>query len=265
MARYPKEIIERLREIAPGRTVQEVKEMLNREFPDYTFTKSKVEAMKKNHKIRSGYRTCSKGFDIKYPELLEFVAENVKGRTSEELTEMVNERFNSDFTLQQIRSYKKRHRLTSGLNFEFKPGHVPWIKGKKGLIFPGSEKGWFQEGMQPHNTDEVGTEVVRSDGYTAIKVKEKGKQNERWRFKHVVLWEKHHGPVPEGHKVIFLDGNKENINIENLDLVSTRVHLEMVRNGMRFSDPELTKVSKSIAELNVAIRIKKEEKNEDSV
>lgn len=42
----------------------------------------------------------------------------------------------------------------------------------------------------------------------------------KWRMKHILIWEKEHGPVPKTHSVLFLDQNKGNFSLDNLKLVS---------------------------------------------
>ena len=37
-----------------------------------------------------------------------------------------------------------------------------------------------------------------------------------WKAVHVLVWEEHNGPLPDGHIVIFRDGNRENFEPENL-------------------------------------------------
>lgn len=39
---------------------------------------------------------------------------------------------------------------------------------------------------------------------------------------HRIMWEEHHGPIPKGFIVRHLDGNRDNNDISNLDLVSHR-------------------------------------------
>lgn len=48
------------------------------------------------------------------PEVHEFIAENVHGRTLRELTDIVNERFGLNFTPGMMKSYKTNHKLRSG-------------------------------------------------------------------------------------------------------------------------------------------------------
>jgi hypothetical protein len=50
------------------------------------------------------------------PEQKTFIAENVEGRSSAELTDMFNERFGLNITLTAMRAYKSNHNLKSGLS-----------------------------------------------------------------------------------------------------------------------------------------------------
>ena len=44
----------------------------------------------------------------------------------------------------------------------------------------------------------------------------------RWEPKHRVVWEKENGPIPHNYVLIFKDGDKNNISLENLILVTRR-------------------------------------------
>ena len=66
----------------------------------------------------------------------------------------------------------------------------------------------------------IGTEVVAPDGYILVKVQDHGKKFEKWRQKHRLVWEHHHGPIPPGYIVQFKDGNRQNCNIDNLYMIS---------------------------------------------
>lgn len=190
-----------------------------------------------------------------YPEEVKrFIKENVKGIKSTELTKMINEKFGTDYGANHIRAYMKNHGLTNGLNTTFKKGHTPHNKGKKGECGKGCEKTWFKKGNVPKNHKPVGSERIDSkDGYTLIKVAEP----RTWKLKHVVLWEKHNGPVPKGYKVIFLDGDITNITIENLAMVSNQEMLVANRMGLRYKNKELTEVGINIAKVVVASRNRK--------
>lgn len=63
------------------------------------------------------------------PEVKDFIAANVSGRTTKELVELVNARFNLDFTEGSMKSYKANNGLKSGT-----PCGLP--KGHSSSVFP---------------------------------------------------------------------------------------------------------------------------------
>jgi len=88
---------------------------------------------------------------------------------------------------------------------QFKKGLIPHNKGKK-LSQETKEKlkpTMFKRGNRPHNAQPVGTETKDKDGYVWVKIAEPSE----WKLKHHVAYGE---PVPTGHKVIFIDGNKRN-------------------------------------------------------
>ena len=58
--------------------------------------------------------------------------------------------------------------------------------------------------------------------------------------------------------IIFLDGNKTNCSIENLEAITKREHQMFLKRGYRTGDPELTKAG--IAAIRLEIRAKDREK-----
>ncbi len=65
---------------------------------------------------------------------------------------------------------------------------------------------------------------VNGDGYIHVRI------NGKTRKGHVVVWELHNGPVPDGFEVDHKDGVLSNNHIDNLRLVS---HAVNTRNGKR--------------------------------
>lgn len=175
----------------------------------------------------------------------EFIRENVVGIGNVELTKMFNKHFNLDLKVSQIKGYKKNNNLSSGLNGRFSKGHVPANKGVKGVIYDGCKKTWFKKGNKPVNHKPIGSERINVEGYTEIKVAEPNK----WKLKHRIIWEEHNGPIPKNHNVIFGDGDKSNLDINNLVLVSKKQLLTLNRNNLIQNDADLTKTAVIIADL----------------
>jgi hypothetical protein len=99
---------------------------------------------------------------------------------------------------------------------------VPPNKGRKGYSAPGSEKGWFKKGGIPHTARGVGHESVDDEGYVWMIVAERNPHTgaaTRRVMKHRWLWEQAHGPVPEGHRLKCLDGDKQNTAPSNWEAI----------------------------------------------
>lgn len=131
------------------------------------------------------------------------------------------------------------------------------MKNTLGDLYAKAAPTMFKKGNVPINHMEVGEYTHTSDGYLVQKVQETGTQWERFEMVHRRIWEEHNGPIPEGKKVSFLDGNKDNCNIENLVLLDDAENLEMNRSGLRFDNADYTEAGVAVAKLKVAARRKK--------
>lgn len=255
--RYPEGVKLYIESNAKALKDEELAENLNRLYPEYSFTVTKVRAFRKNHKIRNG-RKCgiSKGYSYIYPEgFEEFVKREAKNRTTEDLTKIINKEYGEGMiTESQTRAYKKNHKITSGIDCKFKKGRISERKGISCEMPEGAKKRQFQKGHKPHNTKDLQEISKTKDGYLIIKVKEKGTQRERWQFLHRHIWEKEYGEIPRGKMVTFLDGNKENIELDNLALIDNEINLEMQRRGLRAKEKEITKTGINIAKLSIKTR-----------
>lgn len=87
-----------------------------------------------------------------------------------------------------------------------------------------------------------------SKGYVMVKVAQ-GKNQKNWQYKHILLWEKHNGPVPLGHVLLFADGNKRNVCLENLMLITKKQMVRLNQLGLIKNDAELTRTGIVIADL----------------
>ena len=109
---------------------------------------------------------------------------------------------------------------------QFKQGHTPMNKGRKWDEYMSAEaqeralQTAFKSGHTPKNHVEVGTEVKTTDGYWKVKIAEPNV----WDFKHFMVWREHHGEIPKGSVVYFVDGDKDNVTIDNLALTDRAGH-----------------------------------------
>lgn len=132
-----------------------------------------------------------------------------------------------------------------GAATRFKPGLTPWNKSQKHpstgraidtQFKPGTRSGKALENYQP-----IGTERLSIDGYLERKIHDGRPFQRRWRAVHLLEWEAINGPLPAGHAVVFRDGNKRNIALDNLELV-TRAEL-MRRNSVYRHGMEIAQLS----------------------
>lgn len=141
-----------------------------------------------------------------------FIKANAIGIRNEELTKRLNERFNTNFTVGQVKKYKHSHKISSGL----KSCNLP-----------------------------VGSERIDKKGYVLVKTAEPNIWLEKQRY----IYEQVYGEIPVGHKVIFADKNKRNFDLNNLILVSNSEALIMNTHKLIYEESELTKTGSIIAKI----------------
>ena len=184
-------------------------------------------------------------------EQKEFIITNNYGKYSKELAEMFNQYFNTNITAKEIAYFRRNNKLNSGLTGQFKKGNVPHNKDKKQVEYMSKEaiertkKTRFKKGNKPKNYRPVGSERITKDGYIEVKVADPNK----WETKNKIIYKQYYGDIPEGHKVIYADGNKLNNDINNLILVSDNEELIMNRHKLRTENIELTKTGYLIAKV----------------
>ena len=125
---------------------------------------------------------------------------------------------------------------------QYQKGRTPENKGKKQTEFMSAEgiektkATRFKKGQLPHNTRQIGAERICSkDGYIYIKTELRG----RFKLKHRVIWEQHHGKIPKGYNIQFKDGNRKNCHIENLYIIPRNE--QVLQNSILNLPPELQK------------------------
>lgn len=258
---YPEEVIEFIRENVYGRTAEELAAICNERFGT-NFNKNTMKNFKQNHKIRSGKEHLKgrKTETALFPkEVFEFIMENYKGTGHSAMAKKLNEKFGTEYTASQIKAFYGNRKLDSGITGYFESGHVLANKGVKGFYAKGSEKGWFPKGHIPENKLPIGSVLKKSDGYLWRKI---GEGRRDWKQEHILRWEEANGPIPKGFLITFLDGDRENVELSNLALISKAEHITLTRMKLRSEEPEITETGILIARLySEKQKRKKEKKN----
>lgn len=164
-----------------------------------------------------------KGVPVKWTEEEKaFVLNNYKGVLKKDLCKRMQEELGSDKTPTQLKSFYVKYKLCSGVDCKIKKGNVPPNKGKplSPEVYKRVSKTFFRKGNKPHNTLPVGSEILHTDKcgkkYWYVKIAEP----RTWKPKHHLLWESVNGPVPKDCIIVFLDGDTDNITIDNLRCIT---------------------------------------------
>lgn len=260
---WNKEKDEFLIQIHKDKSNQEITELVNQKF-NTNFTKSAINSRKRVLNLISNYKYMPKYSQ----EIIDFIKNNHKGKSTIELSNEVNMKFGISTSPESIQNLKSRIKRIEGFEFEparndgcIKKGNVPMNKGKKWDDYLTKEqqekakKTTFKKGHKSSNAVDVGEEHMRysgsnpnDQGYLYVKVCD-GKGNKNWIPKQRIIFEQHHGPIPPGHKVIFADGNRFNFDIDNLVLVSSSEELIMNQKKLRYNNKDLTKTGHLIAKV----------------
>jgi hypothetical protein len=150
------------------------------------------------------------------PEEIRFIKNNISGcGCAGEMTKLFNQRFELSVTVKQIKLFLKKNNISK-------------------------ERG--------RRRTAIGSEFIHN-GYTMVKIADP----DTWKQKHRLIWEKVNGPIPKDHVIVFADGNRSNITLENLLLVSTSERTVMCTKNLIYPYAELTRTGKMIADIYLLI------------
>lgn len=160
----------------------------------------------------------------------QWVKRNVKLENAELHRRWVKWSGRDEISVAQLVSLRHRNGWKCGRPQRYVKGHVPANKGKKAKHTEKSIAAFFKPGHVPANRKGPGYESISSDGYRQMIVDEPNPHtgaNCRTVQKHRWLWIKKNGPVPEGHKLKCVDGDKLNCDPSNWIALPTGVIARM--------------------------------------
>ena len=164
------------------------------------------------------------------PEMQRWMDEHDQGQPAAELSQGFEERFGFPLSRAQVQLWRSENGRTTRLGN------------------PGTGRS-----RRP-----VGFERETKDGYLLVKVAPEAvrpQSKDNWRLKQVHVWECEHGPLPEGHVVMFADHDKRNFAPENL--VAVPLSCVAIVNNMgpdAYHDAESLMACVARAELAIGLR-----------
>ena len=176
-----------------------------------------------------------------------------------ELCNQFNSTFGTSLTLMSISRYCIRHRILTGRTGRFEDGHVSWQTGVHG------EDYWshFTDESRAGVISRIAPKSVYSDGEIVEFPSQKGKRRvccaddkgrRTYRCMTGIIWEKANGPLPADFRLIHLDGDETNDELDNIRAIP-KSWMSILANlgGLTFSR-ELNEAKLAYCELFSAIK-----------
>ena len=173
----------------------------------------------------------------------DFLMNFIPGHSYREIAEEFSRRF-WPMTINQVNAFCNYYHIRTG--------HGIFRKGRKMSVKEQSPATQFKPGHMPHNTLPIGTERI-SCGYVEVKTANPN----IWERKHKLIWEQCNGKLPEGWIVVFRDGDKTNLNPDNLDAIPKSVSVTMNRMGLLKENKNYYEPAKLIAMIELECNKKK--------
>lgn len=198
---------------------------------------------------------------LKHPEYVDFMLEYIPGHTEAEIRAAFDERFGIVLTEANIGNFKHKHKIKSGTyGGRFRKGQEAHNKGKKmpPEVYERCKGTMFKRGNIPHNHKTVGSERINVDGYVEVKTKEP----KTWELKQRVIYREHYkDDIGKDEVIIFLDGNRLNLDPENLRKIKRSELVRYNQDHLYSDDPEINEVALNIAKLKTAKKMRERRKD----
>jgi hypothetical protein len=197
------------------------------------------------------------------PEEIRFIKDNIAGMTRAELADLFNRKFNCVINAGRIKGVLSCHNIQSGKCHKYTPEEIRFIKDNIAThtyaeltkLF-NRKFNWMiteyrlNDFLRRHNLrnfkSPIGARRIEN-GYTLIKTA----YPNVWEKKHILIWEKANGPVPEGHVIMFADRNRRNFRLDNLLPVSRKELGVMNKRRLVFPDAVATRAGHQIAKVKI--------------
>ena len=212
---WTEEQIRYIKRIAKGNKKKTILEKVNKKF-NLNLSLRQLNNCISNNNIKVNIRHTWTNEQIEY---LKKIAE---GTPRKEIVKKLNDKFNLNLTILQVRDCMNSRGIRNNIDKRFSA----------------------KDGNRCQQEKPVGTISKWECGYTRIKT---GKNE--WEFIQRYVWKEHYGEIPPNHSVIFLDGNTDNYNIENLALVDRNELMKYNSMRLNSDNQELNRVAVNLAKL----------------
>lgn len=201
----------------------------------------------------------------------EYLRNAISTTAYKDMADHINEAYSADITDTMVKRRCYKLGLRTGRDTRFKKGMIHCYKSKKFQYHSEesrqrSRENCFKPGHMPHNYKPgIGRERKTADGYTLIRVSDRRDIEPRfnWKFKHRWIWEQEHGTLPKRWVVVFLDGNKENFDPNNLRAVPQGV-LSIFNHKYGYTgDAKLNALNFTLAELEYQTNRKRKDRKDE--
>jgi hypothetical protein len=106
---------------------------------------------------------------------------------------------------------------------------------------------------------QIDSERLSKDGFVEVKVRdERGSRGQNnFVLKHCWLWEKQNGPVPQGHRLKCIDGNRRNTDPSNWECIPNGLLGRLHKRAYEAAPVDLKPTIMAVAKLDHAIASRK--------
>lgn len=144
---------------------------------------------------------------------LKYFKSIVKGHSNLEIRKLFFKKYGKELTKDQVNNQKRIYNLKSDIDTQ-------WKKGRTSI-----------------NYKPIGYEYITPDGYILVKVGEPS----GYKFKHHIIWEQHYGKIPDDSYVMFLDQDRTNFDLDNLELIKKQDLRKIISKNVLTKNKEINK------------------------